>query len=268
MDSQRMRDRVAGYAVMEQVVRLHDDVPPRSAVARAFGVRPVTPDARPWFAGALGEREVGATLDRLPDGWTAFHALPVGSGDADIDHLVVGPGGVFAVNTKNHSGAEVWVGERAVLVNGAKKPYLRNSEFEASRIRKVLATAGLVAPVNAVVAVVGAKKLTVRQQPARVAVLSADGLNRWLTRRPSVIDAATVAAIVRVVDDPATWRGTQQSPPPERRALTSADTVERFDAIAREDRSARVVRLGWLVAIALSALAVSLPFLPGGLLGH
>lgn len=255
-----MRDRVAGYAVMEQVVRLHEDVPPRSAVARVFGVRPVTADARPWFVGALGEREVGAMLNRLPDGWTVFHALPVGAGDADIDHLVVGPGGVFVVNTKSHQGADVWVGERAVMVNGAKKPYLRNSEFEASRIRKVLATAGLVAPVNAVVAILGAKKLTVRQQPARVAVLGATGLNRWLTRRPAGIDRPTVDAIVRIVDDPTTWQASAPRP--------AEATVERFDAIAREERVARVVRLGWMLAVALSAIAVSLPFLPGGLLAH
>ncbi|MGJ4843293.1 nuclease-related domain-containing protein [Leifsonia sp. Le1] len=255
-NSGRMRDRVAGYAVMEQVVRLHGDVPPRSAVARAFGVRPLSAGTRPWFDGALGEREVGAMLDRLPDGWTVFHALPVGNGDADIDHLVVGPGGVFVVNTKNHQGAEVWVGERAVLVNGAKKPYLRNSELEASRIRQVLATAGLVAPVNAVVAVLGAKKLTVRQQPARVAVLAAGGLNRWLTRRPAGVDRATVDAIVRIVDDPATWRAVHGP------SGAGSATVERFDAIAREDRAARVVRLGWLLAVALSALAVALPFLP------
>lgn len=258
-----MRDRVAGYAVMEQVVRLHRDVPPRSAVARAFGKRPISADARSWFAGALGEREVGALLDKLPDGWTSFHALPVGSGEADIDHLVVGPGGVFVVNTKSHQGAEVWVGERAVLVNGSKQPYLRNSEFEASRIRKVLATAGIVAPVNAVVAVVGAKKLTVRQQPARVAVLGAEGLNRWLTRRPAAIDRPTVDAIVRVVDDPATWRAS-----PTGAASASPDTVERFDAIAREDRTARAVRLGWLLAVALGAIAVALPLLPGGVLAN
>jgi len=120
---------------MEHVVRLHAQTPPRSAISRVLGRHPLSDDAQPWFTGALGEREVGALLSRLPQGWSAFHAVPVGSGDADVDHLVVGPGGVFVINTKHHRGAALTVYERSVLVNGVKQPYLRNSDLEASRVR-------------------------------------------------------------------------------------------------------------------------------------
>jgi hypothetical protein len=41
--------------------------------------------------------------------------VPVGD-DATIDHLLVGPAGVFAVNAKNVSG-QVWVGASGVRVN-------------------------------------------------------------------------------------------------------------------------------------------------------
>lgn len=247
-----MRDRTPGAAVMEQVVRVQEATPPRSALARAFGRPPLAEEAQPWFAGALGEREVGALLERLPEGWSSFHAIPVGAGEADVDHLVVGPPGVFVVNTKHHRGARVWVGERAVLVEGAKQPYVRNSELEASRIRRVLAAAGVTAPVNAVVAVVGAKSFTVRQQPPRVAVHRAEGLLRWMTRRPAVLDRDTVAAIAVLFDDPATWRASGER----------ADVAARFAAIEREVQEARLVRTGWLLAAALAAVAVALPFLP------
>ena len=254
----RMRDRAAGAAVMEQVVRLHTQTPPRSPLARALGARPLGAETEPWFAGALGEREVGALLDRLPDGWSVFHALPVGTRPdesgavADVDHVVVGPAGVFVINTKHHRGQRVWVGERAVMVAGQKQPYLRNSDLEASRVRGVLARAGLVAPVTALVVLVGTKEVTVRQQPRRVRVLRAETLLRWLTRRPAVLDAATTAAVAHLFDDPGTWRP----------AESAADTLERFALIEREVRAARWVRTGWGLAAGLAILAAALPFLP------
>lgn len=257
-----MRDRAPGVAVMQQVVRLHDAAPPRSALARALGVPPLDDEARPWFAGALGERRVGALLSALPAGWSVFHALPVGSGEADVDHLVVGPAGVFVVNTKHHRGQRVWVSERALLVAGQKKPYLRNSDLEASRVRGVLARAGVVAPVVAVVALVGAREVTVRQQPRRVAVVRAETLVRWLTRRPAVLGAATVAEVVRLVDDPATWRPVASDAATGADATTAdADTAARFARIEKDVRAARLVRLGWCLAAALGVLAVSLPLL-------
>lgn len=237
---------------MEQVVKLQDAATPRSAVARALGLSPLTEEASPWFAGATGEREVGALLERLPQGWTVYHAVPVGTGDADIDHVAVGPGGVFAINTKNHRGRKVWVGDRAVLVDGAKQPYIRNSELEASRVRHVLATAGIAAPVHAVVAIVAPASFTVRQQPARVTLLEADALVRWMSRRPVAVDQAAAAAIVALFDQPETWRV----------GAADASTVERFDALAREVRVARLVRQGWVLAGALATVATVLALLP------
>ena len=247
-----MRDRAPGAAVMEHVVRLHAQTRPRSAFARALGRNPLSDDAQPWFTGALGEREVGSLLARLPSGWSAFHAVPVGSGDADVDHLVVGPGGVFVINTKHHRGAELTVYERSVLVNGVKQPYLRNSDLEASRIRGLLLRVGIEAPVEPVIVVVGAKELRMRQKPRRAAVLRSEGLLRWLSRRPPRLDAETVARAASLFDDPGTWRP----------VAPSTDTLERFGAIEREVRSAQWVRLGWGFAGALGMVAIALPFLP------
>ncbi|RDV46730.1 NERD domain-containing protein [Leifsonia sp. ku-ls] len=245
-----MSDRAPGAAVMEQVVRLQAASPPRSSLARAFGVRPLAEEAQPWFSGALGEREVGAALGRLPSGWAVFHAVPVGSGEADVDHLVVGPAGVFVINTKRHPGASLAIYERAVLVNGTKQPYLRNSDLEASRVRGLLLRAGVDAPVQPVIAVVGAKQVRIYHPPRRAAVLRAETLVRWLVRRPAVLDADTVAQAAHLFDDPATWRP----------VAVASDTAERFGAIEREVRSARLVRAGWALAGALGAIAVALPF--------
>lgn len=67
-----------------------------------------------------------------------LHSIPVGKGKSDIDHLLIGPGGVFTVNTKHHPGGRIWVGKHAVRVNGQPTHYLRNSRYEADRVTKAL----------------------------------------------------------------------------------------------------------------------------------
>ncbi|MER5730966.1 nuclease-related domain-containing protein [Streptomyces sp. NPDC002138] len=92
-----------------------------------------------WYTGLEGERWVGRELERLsPLGWRVLHGIEKGNG-GDIDHLLIGPGGVFSVNTKNHRGAKVWVGDSMAKVNGGKPlPYAAASQSEAELVRRVL----------------------------------------------------------------------------------------------------------------------------------
>ncbi|MFD7027934.1 nuclease-related domain-containing protein [Streptomyces sp. NPDC059917] len=92
-----------------------------------------------WYTGLEGERYVGRELERLsPLGWRVLHGIEKGNG-GDIDHLLIGPGGVFSVNTKMHRGAKVWVGDSMAKVNGGKpQPYAAASRSEAAFVRRVL----------------------------------------------------------------------------------------------------------------------------------
>lgn len=79
-----------------------DDV----ALAELIGpmVEPEPGAARSWARGAAGERltaQVLAPLGRL--GWAVLHdrRLP---GGANIDHLLIGPGGVWVVDSKAYAG--------------------------------------------------------------------------------------------------------------------------------------------------------------------
>ena len=138
-----LTERVPGQAVISQLLELQRAVPPRSAPARVLGLSPLSEQAAPWYRGALGELHVGRLLTKLPAGWHVLHAVPVGKADADIDHVVIGPGGVFTVNTKNHSGQKVWVAGRTLMVNGHKEPHLRNAEHEAERAGRSLSSGRL-----------------------------------------------------------------------------------------------------------------------------
>jgi hypothetical protein len=58
-----------------------------------------------WQKGAAGEESFGAGLDRLCDhGLAVLHDRQKPGSKANIDHLVVGPRGVYVVDAKHYSG--------------------------------------------------------------------------------------------------------------------------------------------------------------------
>jgi len=62
--------------------------------------------ARAWQRGAAGERQTARLLDRLGrDGYVVFHDLALPDSPANLDHLVVGPSGVFVVDSKRWTGS-------------------------------------------------------------------------------------------------------------------------------------------------------------------
>jgi hypothetical protein len=59
-----------------------------------------------WRRGAAGERRTARLLDRLTDdGYVVFHDLAVPGSPANVDHLVIGPSGVFVIDSKQWSGS-------------------------------------------------------------------------------------------------------------------------------------------------------------------
>lgn len=116
-----------------------------------------------WRKGLAGERRVGAELNRLArHGWRVLHSIPLAD-NVDVDHLLVGPGGVFSINTKHHHDKAVWVGDDAVKVNrGKPAPYARKSRAEAKRVARVLEHyCGFPVPVEPVLVFVGVTDLKV-----------------------------------------------------------------------------------------------------------
>lgn len=56
-----------------------------------------------WLRGAEGERAVGAICAELEaDGWRAIHDVSLGHGN--VDHILIGAGGIFTIETKSHRG--------------------------------------------------------------------------------------------------------------------------------------------------------------------
>lgn len=139
-----------------------------------------------------------------------FHDLPIGDHGANLDHLVIGAGGVFCINAKRSTG-HVWVAERTLLVNGTKTDYLPNAVSEARRVSKRLTAAcGTPVAVRPIIAVV-TDALTIKAQPSDVTVVAADELVRHLTGLTARFTPQDAYEIVLAAHDPATWRGTESA---------------------------------------------------------
>jgi hypothetical protein len=68
--------------------------------------------------GAEGEGLTADDLSNLPDTYSVFHDLTHPSIGGNIDHIVVGPTGVFALETKNWRGMVTLSGQGTLTVDG------------------------------------------------------------------------------------------------------------------------------------------------------
>jgi hypothetical protein len=197
----------AGAEVRKQALAARQAAPVKTVLARVLGVHT---DERAWRIGADGEEKIGnllAKLARKDPRWRFVHAIPVGDRGSDIDHLVIGPAGVFSVNTKHHPRAKIWVGGNTLMVNGVRQPYIRNSRHEAARAAKLLTAAcGFPVQVEGLIVTVRAEKVVVKERPEGVHVVERIHLSRWLRRRPGDLGPETLDALFEAARRSTTWQ--------------------------------------------------------------
>jgi hypothetical protein len=181
--------------------------PVRSTIARLLGVHG---EEAGWRKGADGEERVGdqlAKVERKDPRWRFIHSIPVGKRGADIDHLAIGPGGVFTINAKHHQGKDIWVGTGGVLVGGHRTDHVRNSRYEAARAARLLSErCGVDVPVLGLVVTVNEKNFRVKAQPEGVHVLRRVQLARWLLGLGPTLDDERLVRIFEVARRSTTWR--------------------------------------------------------------
>ncbi|MFF7417397.1 nuclease-related domain-containing protein [Streptomyces smyrnaeus] len=163
-------------------------------------------EIRSWADGLKGERVTGRQLNRLrPRGWQVLHAIQWPSG-SDIDHLVIGPAGVFTVNSKRHKGKTVWYGDRAITVNRAPTRHIAISQHEAQRTAKTLGRhCTLPVPVRPIICIVDAAKLSVKNAAPPVLVVEAAKIVSLLSGMSPVLPPEMVQHIYQVARRQATW---------------------------------------------------------------
>ncbi|MGX5695559.1 nuclease-related domain-containing protein [Agromyces soli] len=232
-----LESRPPAASVIAECLRTQATAPPCSAGARFFGREPLSADASPWYRGALGELEVARRLTALGPAWRVLHSVPVGRGTSDIDHVVIGPPGVFTINTKHHEGRDIWLGAKRLLVSGQPTDHLRNARFEAKRASQRMSVAmHALVDVAPIVAIVGARRITVRERPTTVFVMRERELVGWLTALPPVVPPADVARLVEAAAQPSTWHDSPSLEPVD---------VAAFERLRSEVARARSRRRGW-----------------------
>jgi len=197
----------AGTEARERAQAARDSAPVKTALARVLGIHT---NERAWRIGADGEEKVAAQLAKLArkdPRWQFLHAIPVGNRGSDIDHIIIGPGGVFTANAKHHPGAKIWVGGNTFMVNGAKQPYIRNARHEAQHAAKILTAAcGFPVHVEGLIVTVNARDVVVKNQPEDVSVTPRMQVARWLLRHGDILTVESIAAIYEVARRSTTWR--------------------------------------------------------------
>ncbi|MGW2029771.1 nuclease-related domain-containing protein [Streptomyces sp. NPDC001356] len=146
------------------------------------------------------EQTVGETLDGLEGaGWHTLHSLPLPGGDR-IHHLVIGPGGLYAVHALYARKSRVLVADPMVTLGRREpQPLLRRLRADADR-----ASYALTAEVRPLLALVGPSEVTVTARPRGVRIMTDTELT-GLSRLGGVLKPADVEALHGMARDRNTW---------------------------------------------------------------
>ena len=243
----RLRERVAGQTAMSDVVHSPSVNRERGTLARIAGVSPLDSTSRRAYRIALGELVVGDILDGLGQRWDVLHDLPLG-GESTLEHLVMGPSGIFAVRTANHGDVEVVIDGDIVLAGGEPHDDIEVCVRQAVAAAQALTTAaGETVLVQPLLVVVSPRRLTVRREPSGVLISESSGLERMLTRAPSQLGGEQVARISDLADLETTW------PEASEVTLDTQRLNRQFTLVRAEVRSALAIRTAWVVGALLVA---------------
>ena len=159
--------------------------------------------AAAWAAGAQGEKRVAEELSNLREAWTVLHdrLLRPGQSEANLDHVVVGPGGMFLVDAKNRAGrVTVWEGG---LFQHTVQAGDRVSLNLVAELKKVHGMAAYMAvesgcAVTPVLCLAGAHEAEFGepQMVQGVWVVPVSRLVGWLNSRPVALDREMVQRVV------------------------------------------------------------------------
>jgi len=150
--------------------------------------------------GISGEEAVAEALAALPSSYWVMHGVATGHGD--VDHVVIGPTGVFALETKAWRGS--FYRRRGQLYSNGKpaEHVLRQARGAAGQVRQHLLEAGIDEWVEAVVV---ASRATVSRSPLRFPnayVVSINGVVEFITGRRRWIRSSEVLAAVASLREP------------------------------------------------------------------
>jgi hypothetical protein len=91
-------------------------------------------DSVTWMQGGHGEELVARYLNDLPDTWHVFHNVKI-LDRCDLDHVLIGPGGVFCISTKTNRGSYTVGPDGRYFLNDEETNHIRQSIKLAMELR-------------------------------------------------------------------------------------------------------------------------------------
>ena len=152
-----------------------------------------SPATLAWRRGAAGERRTARLLAQLERrGWAVLHDLAIPGTQANIDHLVIGPGGVVVIDTKQYRG-RLWLDSDGLMWHGRHLlvATLRKLRWAADQADEVLGVADV--QVLAIMAVHGANAPWGRLDTDGVIVAPARRMPDLLQALPAILGPERVA---------------------------------------------------------------------------
>ena len=243
---------------MREVVDAEAAARPRTGLERILGIRALSPDAHRAFDSALGDAAVVPALEQLGPRWDVLHDVPVADGRT-IDHIAIGPGGVYAIRAVHCSGADVVIEGSGLTIGGVARDDLVELAESALIAERLLAAAATSAAAAAL-AGNGARKvpavgvtvlplfvavdpgrIVVRVPPHEVGVIRLPQLRRTLAHARPRLSGDTVASISDLADRPMTWPNVQDD--------DTATLRREFQVVRERVRVALRRRTGWAIAV-------------------
>ena len=170
-----------------------------SAIAVAFWWRRGLLRVESFFKGARGEEAMAGMLARLSDDWHIYHDFVAGK--YHVDHVLVGPAGVFAVETKNwRDQVALESGELIAGGHVPDHPPIAQATAEAKAVGAVLARAGWTGEVFPVVCFASGTFKDGFAQSGKVLVANAEAFVKWLVEQPSVHAPGECARVVQLLE--------------------------------------------------------------------
>ena len=153
-----------------------------------------------FFKGARGEEKIAGILATLPDSYHVFNDFVVGRNH--IDHVVVGPGGVFAIETKCWLGA-VTVEDGHILLDGQlpNRPPLAQAKRESEIVKKALNEAGWTGEVMPVLVFASNTFAARRANVQGAVVMNASELRASFDTDRVVIPTVELARLVSLMEN-------------------------------------------------------------------
>lgn len=150
-----------------------------------------------YFKGARGEEHVASVLASLPDVYHVFHDFE--AGPHHVDHVLVGPTGVYSVETKNWRG-RVTVQDGVLALDGhlpSRSPAAQ-AAAEASAVRTALKSGG--APDVVPVVCFASDTYDGAETAEKVFVMNAKAIREWVRSRPDVFTPNELKRLVQLME--------------------------------------------------------------------